>query len=89
MSPKLDLDRLEDVEVEMAINAELNEYTVLTDADPFFIAAEMFFCFFFTAELVMRFWAGRAQTSCTLNLQLSSWGLGLKSWIQPQDMPPI
>ncbi|CAE7348419.1 CACNA1S [Symbiodinium natans] len=41
--------------VEMAINAELNEYTVLTDADPFFIAAEMFFCFFFTAELVMRY----------------------------------
>ena len=40
-------------EVEMAVNAEFNDYTVITDADPFFIVAELVFCAFFTTELVI------------------------------------
>ena len=37
----------------MAVNAEFNDYTVITDADPFFIVAELVFCAFFTTELVI------------------------------------
>ena len=42
------------IEVEMAINAEFSDYTVITEADPIFIVAEVLFCIFFTVELVIR-----------------------------------
>eukprot|EP00439_Symbiodinium_sp_Y106_P040601 s1756_g4.t8 len=41
--------------VEMAINAEFSDYTVITEADPIFIVAEVLFCIFFTVELVIRY----------------------------------
>ena len=54
--------------VEMAINAELNDYTVITDADPVFIVAEIIFCIFFTTELVI----SRLATFADLNRPIST-----------------
>ena len=52
------------IEVEMAINAEFSDYTVITEADPIFIVAEVLFCIFFTVELVIRCLLAGQESTC-------------------------
>ena len=48
----------------MAVEADYNEAEVVTDADPVFLWAEQFFCFFFFVEILIRFGAFKRKCDC-------------------------
>lgn len=48
----------------MAIDTDLNQAEVITEADPIFFVAEQIFCTFFSAELAIRFFAFQRKLNC-------------------------
>lgn len=48
----------------MAIDTDLNQAEVITEADPIFFVAEQIFCSFFTVELAIRFLAFQNKLNC-------------------------